>query len=42
MKKDDEISSLKTQRKEMIELRRLDEEYQNDVEEIMKSQTNQL
>jgi len=27
MKKDDEISSLKTQRKEMIELRRLDEEY---------------
>jgi hypothetical protein len=42
MKKDDEITLLKNSRKEMLELKKLDDEYLADLEELNQTQGEQL
>jgi hypothetical protein len=42
IRKDDEIAVLKSNKKELIELRKYDEEYLNELEEILKKRTEEI
>mgnify|MGYP001354339698 CR=1 FL=1 len=42
IRKDDEIAVLKSNRKELIELRKYDEEYLNELEDILKKRTSEI